>query len=435
MNTQDIYILIILGASLFTMWLSSRKSRHPTRLDTNNPTESRPKDGSSIMNGSSKAVVLGDLADPLMIIQRLSEKPISGYSIIGDVETRNVIAAAAGPAFQVLSQASNLGRNFFEMTLKPELIDGLATGKLEIMAAIKGGYRSSVVDTASRKIVGNGQLLPTKAPQAAALASISFQIGSVVFGQAHMAQITAKLGEIERSLTDIKSFQIEGRKSKILTGFGTLRYIREVLRHPDIDIDERRRQLDQLQTLENVISEIMEQLHMEGDRRVKALYGVESQDIFGSKKTYALLTKHFDEFEEFQQTWNAAYILLSATQALMVTYASKATIIPIAKKLDGSEQLLQSSRNLRLHLHDFFEQAKSLFDIKLFTGTTLERRENILKRINSLYWENKKYLDSLHDDLHKVQQLKNLRLEAINNGTRVLIETNSNGDVLDVAFD
>lgn len=382
------------------------------------------------MSRPNSVLLLGEVQRPLMRIEVTNIPVTKNYLDLSAENAVTALSPIAALAGVIAAQSPNLAGDCIKLSFSPELIQGIANGSHEIMKAVGGGFREMVVNSETGKIVGHGKFTIANGPQNLALASIGFQVASVVVGQAHMAQITSKLKEIDSKIDDIVSFLDEQRQAKVRNGVAQLRTISAVMFHENLETSERITWNSMLIDIENEMSEVFEHFRIESTRRLAALEAVNNSDTFGTQSTHSDLKKTLKEFERFYAGWKGAYVLVSACRVSMLRSATKATIGALANKISECDVALVEKQYLDA-LYKYRTKALTLLGSSLFNkAETLHgRRSEVIQEIDKMVDVIAKDMDVFRGGLEKCQQHASILEHALNKGMDVFAEIGNDGSV------
>jgi hypothetical protein len=292
--------------------------------------------------------------------------------------------------------------NTYRVVLKPELLEGLADGSFRMMDArgVAGGMRLNVVDRAGT-IVGQGANVPVD--KALQLASAGFQVATFVTGQVHLAQIHARLEEIQGTLSDVLAHLQEAQEGKLL---GTMSYLRSlVVELQSHSLEPARLAVcqGQLETIERETLGVAHALVLELQRRERELDAVKLDERFATSKHDAeALRRALEHYEGAAKRYQLAlWVRFAALQ--VQAYLPQPPLTLEARLTDVSTKVLAFDA-LNHRVHDRARE-RCLEVSGFFTRnrTLEERRQGVVK-------ETYERLGPIHEAVDRLRELADMRL-------------------------
>ena len=319
--------------------------------------ESEPVDAILLMKDGNAVGEITRINDP------------NAYRALSPVPVRNKahLADAIGKLVPVSSM--EFGEQWV-VKFKPEVIEAIATDSLEIMPARQtaNGVRMIARNSVDKKIAAQGWL--EKASKGKQLAGAAFQLVSIAVAQAHLADISKKLGEIKAGIDGITQFIEDDKESKII---GALSYLYPISQRiesgclPDEITQEERVKI------EDVISLILVNKVFVTAQLAPLKHSVFEGDFVGTGNVHQQILEK-SQFIEKRVYWYGLLQRLALCVVLVKNHYSPAYLHSLdANRLLDASDMSNLIDQLRVILD---VNAKAKIDAVFNTGETLKKRKN-----------------------------------------------------------
>lgn len=304
----------------------------------------------------------------LGIIKLIDELP--SYSEKANPDAIAKLNVLAGESFKAIA---NIPGKTLEVVFNPNIEKGLKDGTYTLLKKRNGELLADAIHKDTGKIVGKG-IVKSNMPKQ--IASAGFQLLSVVVAQAHLADISDKLGKIEELCRDIKKDRTIAHISRMEAD---MEYLQGIIKNiegfpsPEKISEQQKNHIEFI--IKNLIEYKISLLHHFREL-IKKIENQKDKDNFGSENTYNELFLKQESYSNLIQQMeliNKIYILLK----LITGYYD-----PLNKVFS------------RINLDDFFldlreHQRKYLDSIqnsvhKFFKSVTFNASDTLKLRKNSL---------------------------------------------------
>lgn len=300
------------------------------------------------------------------------------------------------------SSGQQLLSDTYRVVLKPELLEGLADGSFRMMDArgVAGGMRLNVVDRAGT-IVGQGANIPVD--KALQLASAGFQVATFVTGQIHLAQIQARLEEIQGTLSDVLAHLQETQEGELL---GSMSYLQNLVAELQAHSLEHGRLAvcqGELETIERETLGIAHAVALELQRREKELGAVKLDASFAtSKRDAEALRVALEHYEGAAKRYQLSlWVRFVALQ--VQAYLPQPSLTLEARLADVSTKVLAFDA-LNHRVHDRVRER--CLELKGF----FTRNRTLEERRQAVVTETYERLGPIHEAVDRLREQANMRL-------------------------
>jgi hypothetical protein len=255
------------------------------------------------------------------------------------------LAKSLGPLIEKLpalaSAANSLSADTYRVVVSAELRQGLLDGSLSWMRSKEAvdGIQLNVIDRGG-KIIGQGTNIPVS--KVAQIFSASFQVGSFVFGQAHLAQIGATLKRIEGAIANILE-RLEGVQIGSL--LGKHKYMQDLaasLQAGELHESDMALIHSQLETVEREALESGAAIEIEMSQRRDELDAVDMDQIFQRIETDA------EELQSAAQSYAAASRKYHLVQSVRIAAVQLKCALPGVSRSRATVRMSSIAESLRM---------------------------------------------------------------------------------------
>lgn len=395
MSTSVLFVVALLAVSCVgvTAMLWARRKAHPS-------TPSRAGDVAVVD-------VLADAPSPV-------EEPLPAFIAVGEDPNRPAVLIA--PLADVerfrtgkkLELGSSLaGRANALMQAVPSLLVANAhRGKQLMEVVIKGdlvrssageGYRAFALGS-NGKIAEHATLLDVGKLSNAVNAAAVFQLASVVVAQKHLADISAKLDAIAKSVSEIGTFLDSGRRARLIGAYGYLQQVAQAIQGGELSLAIRA----QLEDCERDLMEV--QHHLSQEYRSKVAETVEHSDTAGTEELTKNAMKKFTKLDSLSKDIGLSIKARALAWYVLSLYPGE-PLLKNTRKSDierGIAELVELNAALDAGLRLDLNKFKSIWN---FQSTLNDRKDEVRKVARAAHAQLERSRTDCAEDLYHSSQL------------------------------
>lgn len=232
-STSIVVVAVVSAVLAVVVWEVLRLARRRRVGEPLREGEKGDRDESSLakkdVKGAAHAVRLYAGEVEMASIEALAARASGTRLVAAPPGVRAHVSSLIQHGVGIGSTARTLLSSAVTMRFASEVTCGLADGSLAIMKSAQGGLRGMAVDSTG-KIVGQVSL--DAIGKGAAAATAIWQVAAMVTAQKFLADIDAKLGNIERGVAEVKEWLEDERQAELVGQAQKLRSYARTLAEP-----------------------------------------------------------------------------------------------------------------------------------------------------------------------------------------------------------
>lgn len=177
-------------------------------------------------------IIFGDEDNPTIEISRYQSSRLDQFEEISLSERQAIkFSNLLQHAPQLAMNVSQIVSHTYVLKFAPEVQQGLSSGSLSLMQSKEGlgTIRAIAVDSQSGRIVAHGNLVSTNRIKPAATVLAVWQVLAVVTAQVYLSDIQKRLVEIEKGISEIKSWLEDQEIAALVSNLNYLKRIKSYL--------------------------------------------------------------------------------------------------------------------------------------------------------------------------------------------------------------